>query len=93
MKLTEEQLARMKHALGMDNKEPHNGVYHAYRNYSVYGDIHPVWDKLVEFGFAEEKREDGDYVYVVTLKGMQAVADSTGVLIRYTMEVVPRDLK
>ena len=90
MKLTEEQLARMKHALGMDNISPRDYSYHAYRNYSVYGDTHPVWEELVSLGLAKRRVQDCDYVYNVSQEGMQELANATGVLIKYTLEFEPR---
>lgn len=96
MKLTEEQLARMKHALGMDNINPRDFSYHAYRNYSVYNDPHPVWEELVSLDLATRRHQAGDfvcsYVYNVTPKGMQEVANATGFLIKYTLEFEPEDI-
>ena len=90
MELTQEQLERMKHALGMDNKFNDGYVYHAYRNYSVYDEPHTVWEELVSLGFAERNRYDGRFVYHVSRKGMQEVANATGLNIRYTLEFEPK---
>ena len=89
MELTQEQLERMKHALGMDNKSNDGHVYHAYRNYSAYDEPHTVWEELVSLGLAERNRYDGRFVYRVSRKGMQEVANATGLNIRYTLEFEP----
>ena len=90
MKPTEEQLNRMKHALGMGNKEPEHGVYHAYRRTSYYDEPVPEWEDLVNEGYADRYTNGREYIYKVTDKGMQEVADETGLLIRYTIEIEPR---
>lgn len=90
MELSEEQLERMKHALGMDNKSNDGYVYHAYRNYSVYNEPHTVWEELCLLDLAERNRYDGDFVYRVSRKGMQEVANATGLIIRYTIEFEPK---
>ena len=82
--------ARMKHALGMDNKDPEDGVYEAYRNSSVYNTFNDIWEDLVRGGYAN-RSYGGNYIrYSVTRKGMQAVSNETGLLIRYKMEFEPQ---
>ena len=82
--------ARMKHALGMDNKDPEDGVYEAYRNSSVYDTFNDIWEDLVRGGYAN-RSYGGTYIrYSVTRKGMQAVSNETGLLIRYKMEFEPQ---
>lgn len=81
---------RMKHALGMDNKDPENGVYEAYRNSSVYNTFNDIWEELVRGGYANRSYGSNDIRYSVTRKGMQAVSNETGLLIRYKMEFEPQ---
>lgn len=89
MNLTEEQLARMKHALGMDNINSRVYSYHAYRNYSVYNDPHTVWEELVSLGLAKRRVDGRGFIYNVSQQGMQEVANATGLLIKYTLEFEP----
>lgn len=54
-------LHKMKHALGLDRKKPYHrhkrAFYKPYRNgYTAYTD--PVWEALVECGYAEKLREN-----------------------------------
>ena len=88
-KLTE----RLKHALGMDSWDGKGSVYHAYCNSSLYFEEEADWEQLVLLGLALKNVYGNDHVYSVTRDGMQRVADSTGVLIRYTVECVPSELK
>lgn len=90
MKPTEEQLNRIKHALGMDNKEPKLGVYDAYRRSSCYDEPVPEWEELVNGGYAACHSLDNSYLYIVTEKGMQEVANATGLMITYKIEIEPK---
>lgn len=81
---------RMKHALGMDNKDAKDGVYEAYRNGSVYDTFDSIWEDLVRGGYANRIYTGTDIRYTVTRKGMQAVSDETGLLIRYELEFEPK---
>ncbi len=74
----------------MDNKEPEHGVYQAYRRTSYYDEPVPEWEDLVNEGYADRYTNGREYIYKVTDKGMQEVADETGLLIRYTIEIEPR---
>lgn len=86
---TESELNRMKHALGMDNKAARGGVYEAYRRCSLYDQPVQDWENLIKKGFARRSL-CGEFWYVVTESGMQAVANATGLLIRYTLEFEPK---
>lgn len=88
--LTDSHYARMKHALGMDHKDAKDGVYEAYRNGSVYDFFNDVWEDLVRGGYANRIYGGTDIRYYVTRKGMQAVSDETGLLIRYELEFEPK---
>lgn len=91
VKLTDAHYDRMKHALGMDNKDAKGGVYEAYRNCSVYNTFNDTWEDLVRGGYAERHYDHGTEIrYTVTRKGMQAVSDETGLLIRYKLEFEPK---
>ena len=82
---------RMKHALGMDHKDAKDGVYEAYRNGSVYNTFDDIWEDLVRGGYANRYYYHGTEIrYTVTRKGMQAVSDETGLLIRYELEFEPK---
>ena len=89
---TESELSRLKHALGMDNKDADNGVFEAYRRCSLYDEPVKEWESLVEKGFAK-RSACGEFWYVVTESGMQAVANATGLMIRYTLEYEPKSSK
>ena len=82
---------RMKHALGMDNKEAKDGVYYAYRNSSTYNTFDDIWEQLVCGGYANRIYKNGvDICYSVTRKGIQAVSNETGLMIRYEIECRPQ---
>jgi len=87
--LTDEELARMKHALGFDNKDAKDGVFETCRRCMRYDDVHEVWEGLVEKGYAEHS-PCGVGWYVVTESGMQAVANATGLIIRFELEFEPK---
>lgn len=89
--LTDIHYRKMKHALGMDNKDPEDGVYEAYRNGSVYDTFEDTWEELVRGGYAERSYHGTSVCYFVTRNGMQAVSDETGLLIRYELEFEPND--
>lgn len=85
--MTEQMMAKMVHAIGLDQKEPENNVYTAYRRSSFYYEPDEVWESLVAEGYARlVKRSEREYIYVVTEKGFQAIADAKRIMIRYTLE-------
>lgn len=86
--LTDEELKKLKHALGFDNKDAKDGVFEAYRRYSCYNDINETWEGLVKKGYAKSSPCDLGW-YVVTESGMQAVANATNLTIRYKLEFEP----
>lgn len=88
--ITDHMMARMVHAIGLDNGKCYNHVYEAYRNYSCYNEPVEEWELLVVGGYAERRdHNDREIIYHLTKKGFQAVADAKGLLIRYTMEFEP----
>ena len=92
MALEDKYLDRMKHAIGLDNKAPGNGVYEAYRNCSYYDKPQVEWEELRLRGLAKciSSEDKTEFVYSLTREGLQEVANATGLLIRYTIEVEPR---
>lgn len=60
----------------------------SYRNGSWYDEPVEDWEKLVEEGYAQKCEHKG-IVYCCTKKGLQAIANATGLQIRYTIEVEP----
>ena len=87
--LDEKHINKMVHAIGLDHKEPKDGVYEAYRNGVVYNEQVPEWDDLVRGGYAIRKGHDRDIRYHLTKKGFQAVSNAKKLLIRYTSEFEP----
>lgn len=83
---TTKHIARMKHAIGLDNKQADNGCYEAYRNGSFYNDPVEEWDELVVAGYATDRRAKNDYRYFVTPKGFQFLANHFKLMIRFTNE-------
>lgn len=88
-KLTDKELAKLKHALGFDNKDAKNGVFEAYRRCSCYDEVDEIWEGLVAKGCAKHN-PCGIGWYVVTESGMQAVANATGLMIRFVLEYEPK---
>jgi hypothetical protein len=83
---TEKHIVKMSHAIGLDNKQPKDGCYEAYRNGSFYDEPDELWDDLVVAGYAYDRRKEKDYRYFVTPKGFQLLADHHKLMIRYTNE-------
>lgn len=84
--VTDEMIRKMAHAIGLDNKEPKDGVFEAYRNYSVYGDPDKDWELLVVGGYADRIDVGRDVLYHLTDDGFRALAKRKGLLIIYTRE-------
>ena len=93
--MDQKYIYKMKHAIGLDHKDPKYGVYEAYRNCVYYNEPQEEWEWLHENGFAKKNAsEDGKEVfYSCTKEGLQEVANATGLLIRYTIEVEPKKHK
>lgn len=88
---TEKHIARMSHAIGLDNKQPGHGCYEAYRNGSFYSDPVDEWDELVVAGYAYDCRKEKDYRYHVSPKGFRFLARHYNMTIRFTNEYDGRD--
>ena len=89
---TEAHIAKMSHAIGLDNEQSEEGgCYKAYRNGSWYDDPDPLWDELVLSGYATDQRKPKNYSYYVTPKGMQFLARHHKIMIKYTEEYEGRE--
>ena len=88
--MEEKLMRRMIHAIGLDNSKQHKYVYEAYRNSSYYNKPVEDWELLVAGGYAERiDLSESEIAYHCTKKGLKAIADETGLIIRYTIEVEP----
>lgn len=89
---TAEHIAKMSHAIGLDNKQPDkSGLYEAYRNGSYYNESDPLWDELELSGYAWSVRDEKVCNYHVTPKGFQFLAEHHKLMIRDTKEYEGRD--
>lgn len=88
--LTDIHLKRMCHAIGLDNKEPNNGVYEAYRNGSLYATPVEEWEEIVKGGYAVRVTRGKDILYHLTHKGFQKIADVKQLMILYEYEYEPK---
>lgn len=89
---TEKHIAKMTHAIGLDNKQPDkSGLYEAYRNGSFYNEPDELWDELVLAGLATDHRAKDDYRYFVTPRGFQFLAEHHKLMIRFTNEYEGRE--
>lgn len=88
--IEERRLAKLKHALGMNGTE--HSLYEAYRRSSFYNEPDEVWESLRKDGLAKRiMRDDGkEYIYAVTDKGMQYVANATGLTLLYKLTFTPQ---
>jgi hypothetical protein len=87
-----EHIAKMSHAIGLDNKQPDKyGLYEAYRNGSYYNEPDPLWDELQLSGYARSERAERDFRYHVTPKGFQFLAEHHKLMIRDAKEYEGRD--
>lgn len=71
IKLSSNQINKMKHALGLNHQRPRRGSYSPYRNAYITSDD-PEWNELVEQGLARKATDpfhDGSFVYSVTTAG------------------------
>ena len=61
MSLTESQIRKMQHSLGMDNKKPKRGKYEAYRNYYNSSNDDPDLEELVKIGYVTKRNGSGSF--------------------------------
>ena len=88
--MDERLMRRMIHAIGLDHCKQYEHVYEAYRNGSYYNEPVEEWELLVAGGYAERiDLSEREITYHCTKKGLKAIADETGLIIRYTIEVEP----
>lgn len=73
--LTPEELADMRHALGLDERTGEPLSEHPYRHFFASSRRLPLWDSLCTRGLAirRELGEFGGGCYYVTQKGEEAV--------------------
>ena len=88
---TDKHIAKMSHAIGLDNKRPIDGCYEAYRNGSFYNKPDELWDDLVVAGYATDYRAKNDYRYFVSPKGFRFLAKHHTLMIRCTNEYEGRE--
>lgn len=78
----------IRHAIGMDNRDTYirhgKKFYKPYRNYFQTGiECHdyPLWEKMVETGYAERTKKDehGNAWYRITRSGMDWLGMHDGV--------------
>lgn len=73
IKLSSNQINKMKYALGLDRRKPGRSSYTPYRNAFFTGDD-PEWNELVEQGLATKSADpfcSGNYAYFVTPAGIK----------------------
>lgn len=83
IKLSVEQIHKMRHAIGLTTDTPSKKMYTPYRNYYVTGED-PDWEELVKAGLAS-KRPDlfykDDIIFSVTAAGCGVLQEITGIQI------------
>ena len=81
IKLSIEQINKMRHAIGMKSQTPSKKIFTPYRNYYITGEDSD-WEELVEAGLAS-KRPDifnkDDIIYSVTIAGYGVLQEITGI--------------
>lgn len=83
IKVSQEQVRKMKRAIGMDVRKVENGRYNAYRNFYATGDD-GQWNELVAFGLARKKEDPAwadEYCYQLTKEGFSYLSKLLGVTI------------
>ena len=80
--VTDAQFRKMMHTIGLDNKDPKDGKYEAYRNYYDPGDKkNPDMEKLKDLGYV---RRDEDLTYHLTVSGFKFLEDALHIKIEET---------
>lgn len=80
-----EMIKDMKHMLGLDNIKPNIDSYLAYRNYAGFSQKSPIYEKMVELGFAKVvyKKMFSEYIYFLTPSGINYLEDIIGFKIKF----------
>lgn len=80
---TEAHFSKMSYAVGLDDVQSGKfGFYHEiYRNCSICCEPDGLWEDLVIADFAKVKRYKGKYLYSLTAKGLQSLANHRGISI------------
>ena len=79
--VTTEQIRLMKHSIGFEQRRVRRGKYEAFRNYFCAGDEMPEFEDLIVKGLAVKDIRGGQTYYFITEKGIDLVAEITGVKI------------
>jgi hypothetical protein len=79
--VTTEQIRLMKHTIGFEQSKVKRGKYEAYRNYFCAGKPMPEFEDLMIKMLAVSATRQGQIFYFLTSKGIDLVAEITGVKI------------
>ena len=83
IQLSQEQIRKMKHAIGIDNSKVVNGQYSAYRTYYSC-ENNEEWNEIVGHGLARKRCDPfcpKDVVYHLTKEGIEYLSELLGVKI------------
>lgn len=84
IKLTAEQIRKMKHAIGLITAKVKKGCYKAYRNYYVSGYDDADCDGIVAVGLATKCKDifyELSVVYHLNTKGIEFLSEITDIKI------------
>lgn len=84
IKLTAEQINKMKHAIGFTSAKAKKGSYKAYRNYYVSWNDDADWDGIVAAGLAIKRKDifyELNVVYHLNAKGIELLSEITDIKI------------
>lgn len=84
IKLTAEQINKMKHAIGFTPAKAKKGNYKAYRNYYVSWNDDADWDGIVAAGLAIKRKDifyELNVVYHLNAKGIELLSEITDIKI------------
>lgn len=82
IKLTQEQIRKMKHAIGFKEYQVNNGKYNAYRNYYACEEDNADWNEIVDHGLARKRADPfckTDAVFHLTKDGLAYLSELIGV--------------
>ena len=79
--ITTEQIRLMKHSIGFEQDRVKRGKYEAFRNYFCAGKEMPEFEDLMIKELAVSDTRQGKIFYFLTSKGIDLVAEITGVKI------------
>lgn len=79
--ITTEQIRLMKHSIGFEQRLVKRGKYKYYRNYFCAGGQMPEFEDLMIKMLAVSATRQGQVFYFLTSKGIDLVAEITGIKI------------